>query len=73
MKKFLKKVRNQPRKPKRNRKTARWNKREGAASLRTWAVKELASTGSGQEAVFSTLMGTELESAVVRVCGKRGL
>lgn len=47
---------------------------EGApASFRTCAVKELASTGSGQEAVFSTLMGTELESAVVSVCGKRAL
>jgi hypothetical protein len=37
-------------------------------SFRTQAVKELASTGSGQRAVFSALMGTELESAVVSVC-----
>lgn len=41
-------------------------------SFRTKAVKEPATTGSGQEAVLSLLMGTELESAVVNVCGKKG-
>lgn len=48
-------------------------KKRERKSFRTKAVKELASTGSGQNAVFSMLMGTELESAVVSVCGKRGL
>ena len=51
-----------------------WKKRKQKKSFfRTQAVKELASTGSGQEAVCSALMGTELESAVVSVCGKKGL
>lgn len=32
-------------------------------------VKEVAAAGSGYNSVFSVLMGTELESVVVKVCG----
>lgn len=34
-------------------------------------VKEVAAAGSGYNSVFSVLMGTELESVVVKVCGKK--
>lgn len=49
-------------------------KKRERESFRTEAVKELASNRKWAEfAAFSTLMGTELESAVVSVCGKRAL
>lgn len=34
-------------------------------------VKEAAAAGSGYNSVFSVLMGTKLESVVVKVCGKK--
>lgn len=60
--------------PRKTERCEHWKKRKQKKSFfRTWAGKEPASTGSGQEAVCSALMGTELESAVVSVCGKKGL
>lgn len=59
--------------PRETERPEHWKKKKKKKkSFRTEAVKELASTGSGQNAVFSMLMGTELESAVVSVCGKKG-
>lgn len=43
--------------------------KNGARELQDHRVREPAATGSGQEAVFSVLMGTGLETAVV----ERGL
>lgn len=60
--------------PRETERCEHWKKRKQKKSFfRTRAGKEPASTGSGQEAVCSALMGTELESAVVSVCGKKGL
>lgn len=46
-------------------------KKEKSKGTRTEVVKEVATAGSGYNSVFSVLMGTELESVVVKVCGKK--
>lgn len=56
-----------------NEKTWTLEKKKKAKSkgTRTEVVKEVAAAGSGYNSVFSVLMGTELESVVVKVCGKK--
>lgn len=46
-------------------------KKKKARSTRSEVVKEVAAAGSGYNSVFSVLMGTKLESVVVKVCGKK--
>lgn len=45
--------------------------KKGSRSTRSEVVKEAATAGSGYSSVCSVLMGTGLESVVVKVCGKK--
>lgn len=46
-------------------------KKKSSRSTRSEVVKEAATAGSGYSSVCSVLMGTRLESVVVKVCGKK--
>lgn len=46
-------------------------KKKSSRSTRSEVVKEAATAGSGYSSVCSVLMGTGLESVVVKVCGKK--